>query len=680
MQSREGRMCEAKERGHRHWQDWALAGALAAFWALGQFLVLRGAFILDSDGVTPFLQANDMLHGNWLLSGWTGAPDNYYTLDVFLSVVCQGLFGFSLTVYLFQSLITYGGVMVGAIRLSRASDSAWWINGALLFLFLGLLTGTSLQWIMLVGGHVATLAVALLCFSLAAHLGAPEGGAPRRAAWFAFGGLSFLALAGDPFYKYIGWVPILAAAGLAALRYGRWRALIKLFVVSVLALVAAKILVSALKPFKQYIADFDTIQGNLYTYARSLWILLGAWDGNLLWLGGALPLRLAQGFLGLRLLAAVVAVGWSGKILLAKKSTENPKEAFIDSVLLAGIAVDSAAYIFSTLSIGVDVIPTCRYLVPAVVYASILVVRRCGPALSSRWSAARPGMRLFAPMVFFASLAMFVPRVLELSKGQPNAADVQLAEYLEARGLRSGLGGYWQSKIITQLSGQKVKVAGVVVTRAAKVAPFYWLAKESWFDAPANFIVYDPGDLNFNVEAPAIKTFGRPDEIAEVGQFRVLIWGRDIHAELDQPDFDVNQPWQFKFPLDLIQLRQQALAPGVKRNDDGSIEDEQKYPQAKIVIFGPYIHIPAGRYRATFVFSASEVADADSVICDATIRLGRKILARTEISGHEWKNETTPITVTLTFECPSPQEGCEFRVWKAGGMKLNLQALTLDKA
>jgi hypothetical protein len=148
---------------------------------------------------------------------------------------------------------------------------------------------------------------------------------------------------------------------------------------------------------------------------------------------------------------------------------------------------------------------------------------------------------------------------------------------------------------------------------------------------------------------------------------------------MDRPDLDLDRPDLIKFPLDLLKLHRQSLAQGVTFNPDGSIVDELKYPNLKPIIFGPYIHLPAGHYRLTFILSASDVADADGLACDTTIRLGGKILASSQVSGRELKSRTTPASITLTFTCPDPQEVCEFRVWKVGGMKLTLLALTLDK-
>ena len=698
-------MNEVREPQGGDGRDWALLAVLLGLWAVAQVLLTRGTLVAESDGVTPLLQAADILRGNWTLSGWTGAANNFCTLDVLLGVVCVGLFSLSLTALLVQCLLTYGGIIFGALRLSRAPGSAWWISGALLFLFLGLLTKLNTYWFLGLGDHALTIAACLISFSWAGSLGGEDGWWPRRVAWLGYAGVSFLALAGDPFYQYVGLLPILAASGLMAVWYRRWRALAKFSVASGLALVAAKILlgflqargfhVLELNPKYQALADFDTIENNLYTYVRSWWILVGAgadnflWlsgpglnytggvngdtDASLLWLGGPGMAGLAAVLAGLRLLAVVAGVLWTGKLLLSRKPAGNPDAVFVDCMLVAGIGLDSAAYIFSRMPREVDNVYTFHYLAPAMAYASILVVRRCGPGLSARWRAATPRGRILAPAVFFALLVLCGPRIWALSQRQPNAEAIQLADFLEARGLQSGYSGYWESNIIRMLSAEKVKVAALKYDGAGGIDPLAYLNNKAWYDSPANFVISDPLSADLAAEVPAAQTFGPPSEIKRIGPYHVLIWNHDIQPVLMHP----SSPRQLT--LDLLKLRRQTLAPGAKLNADNSILDEEQHPQSTPIIYGPYLHLRAGHYQVSFVFATDGVAGTDSIICDTAIRNGGQILARKEISGNLLVGRTTTSTVTLSFDSSGWEETYEFRVWKAGGAKLALQSLILVK-
>ena len=56
----------------------AVCGAAAGLFVC--YLRLSATFAAGSDGASNALEAWDLLHGNWLLHGWTLAPRRWYTL------------------------------------------------------------------------------------------------------------------------------------------------------------------------------------------------------------------------------------------------------------------------------------------------------------------------------------------------------------------------------------------------------------------------------------------------------------------------------------------------------------------------------------------------------------------------------------------------------------------------
>jgi hypothetical protein len=67
-----------------HFSRWAWLGALAVA-ALVLFLCylrLAGTYPVGSDGADQSLQAWDVLHGNWLLRGWTVGDVSYYSTEI----------------------------------------------------------------------------------------------------------------------------------------------------------------------------------------------------------------------------------------------------------------------------------------------------------------------------------------------------------------------------------------------------------------------------------------------------------------------------------------------------------------------------------------------------------------------------------------------------------------------
>ena len=107
----------------------------------------------------------------------------------------------------------------------------------------------------------------------------------------------------------------------------------------------------------------------------------------------------------------------------------------------------------------------------------------------------------------------------------------RVASWLDAHNLRYGLGGYWESSIVTVQTGGRVTVRALVKNT---MAPDLWLAKPSWYDPAsqrATFIVLSstPGFVN-NWEPRALirKYFGRPAQEYNFGPYTVMVWDRNL--------------------------------------------------------------------------------------------------------------------------------------------------------
>ena len=106
----------------------------------------------------------------------------------------------------------------------------------------------------------------------------------------------------------------------------------------------------------------------------------------------------------------------------------------------------------------------------------------------------------------------------------------QVASWLEAHNLSYGLGGYWESSIVTVETGGRVKVRALA---KATMGRDLWLAEPSWYDSAshrANFIVLSstPGYLYWEPRALIMRYFGRPARVYNVGRFTVMVWDRNL--------------------------------------------------------------------------------------------------------------------------------------------------------
>jgi len=114
-------------------------------------------------------------------------------------------------------------------------------------------------------------------------------------------------------------------------------------------------------------------------------------------------------------------------------------------------------------------------------------------------------------------------------------AFARVASWLQAHHLRYGLGGYWESSIVTVQTGGQVEVRALL---KPTLRPDLWLAKPAWYDPAAqeaNFVVLSnvPGFMN-NWEPRALisKYFGRPAHVYDFGPYTVMVWDRNILASI----------------------------------------------------------------------------------------------------------------------------------------------------
>ena len=114
-------------------------------------------------------------------------------------------------------------------------------------------------------------------------------------------------------------------------------------------------------------------------------------------------------------------------------------------------------------------------------------------------------------------------------------AFARVASWLQAHHLRYGLGGYWESSIVTVQTDGQVEVRALL---KASLKPDLWLARPAWYDPAAQratFVVLSstPGFTNNWEPRPLIsKYFGRPAQVHNFGPYTVLVWNRNLLASL----------------------------------------------------------------------------------------------------------------------------------------------------
>jgi hypothetical protein len=192
-----------------------------------------------------------------------------------------------------------------------------------------------------------------------------------------------------------------------------------------------------------------------------------------------------------------------------------PRLRRAEQLLLVATFINIAVYTVSTLPA-----PQSSYDIVAVLPASaILAARSLVPD--------RITGRVTATVAILAAvIAALLPMSLAAAARPPQVAPLGLTAWLEAHGLRYGLGGYWDGSVVTLESGGQVAVRTVRVVDG-KVRPFPWETNTFWFDPArhyANFVVFGTADLPRSAE----RYFGKPVSSHRVGIWEVLIYNKNL--------------------------------------------------------------------------------------------------------------------------------------------------------
>jgi hypothetical protein len=196
-------------------------------------------------------------------------------------------------------------------------------------------------------------------------------------------------------------------------------------------------------------------------------------------------------------------------------------------VLALGILADLAAFAFSSL--------------PRTIWDTrqISVVLPFGAVLAGRLLA---GDLLRAKLVpALAVVLACYTAALGFDAAQPDipAHDQSLADWLVAHHFTYGLSNYFEGNITTLDSGGRVHLVAVS-WGADKSVPRIYQSEVSWYDPTlhyANFVVNTGAD-----QPPAIipsgdlrQAFGRPAKIYHDGPYTILVWNKNLLADLGRP-------------------------------------------------------------------------------------------------------------------------------------------------
>jgi hypothetical protein len=492
------------------------------------YLRLSMTYPENSDEANILLMAHDMLHGNLMLRGWSVSDVPFITTELPQIALLVAIFGLKLNTAHLAAAMTYTLVVAVGLLLAKGRSRGW-AAVASMALALGIMLapqpGVGVFVVIFSVGHIGTALPVLLTWLILDRLGRRPYVPVLVALLLAW------ALTADPLVLVVAIFPMFAVvaarlvtglvvaareSGTRGLRTGltsRWFELALAAAAGVGYLIAWSVgrFISNSGGYTQQPVPFRLDDPNNWWWqsrvvVHGLLEMFGAYfvPGPDTVTPFATPVPALGGLdqaIALTHLVGVVLAVW-GACSIARGFFFRDAD-FVSQLLLAGIVANIFAYIPSTLAAHSAL--NTREIAPVLPFAAVLAGRMLGgrllsgprirvprivvPSRLAQRSGPRPRVRLLAiPLIALFGWYSFG---LWQHASQP-AAPVpyeKLAKYLKEHHLTYGLGGYWESSIITVETGGSVTIRAVT---PACLQPYLWEAKKEWYDQKlhdANFIL-----------------------------------------------------------------------------------------------------------------------------------------------------------------------------------------------
>ena len=262
--------------------------------------------------------------------------------------------------------------------------------------------------------------------------------------------------------------------------------------------------------------------------------MAGTWRGLLLLFGAdyqGLPPGHDRDFALLHLAGvALVAVAL---ILVAARFFTTA--TLVEQVLAVAIAVNVVLYVISNMP-SLNPHEMAVVLSCGAALAGRMLVRETGRELAGKRARAVRAGQAVAALAGAAVLAGFLTGLAREARHPAEPAqNTQLASWLADHHLSYGLGGYWESSIVTVDTGRRVQVRALMQFTMQRDL---WESKYAWYvprGQYANFIVFEslPGFFyHWEPRALVHRYFGDPAHTYNFGPYTVMVWNRNLLPEI----------------------------------------------------------------------------------------------------------------------------------------------------
>ena len=520
------------------------------------YLRLSRTYAATSDGADQALQGWDMLHGNWLLRGWTLGDVTYYTTEIPEYALVELFRGLRADDVHIAGAITYTLLVLAAGLLARGRSTGR--EGLIRFavaagIMIAPQFGNNTHLVLSQPDHLGTALPLLLMFLMLDR-------APRR--WYvpvAVGAVLTWVVIADRVALLTAAVPLAVVCAarvlFAMLRHrkslaSQWYEL-SLIAASVLSFAVAELAVRLISVLHGYrvtpVASAKLAPAHHLPHAIKVAVqgIVNMYGADFVHLTNNAPFGPQLGGLPVVVGVALAAVHLVGLALAvfgffrAFRYFFDPGD-LVSPVLATAIVVNVAAYVPSIISAGIW---DAREIVAVLPFGAVLAGRMVPPQLARL-------PRRIKPALACASVGVLVCYLAGLGYGaaQSPVADNEQAviPWLEAHHLTSGLGTYVEANLITMDSGGRVAIREVA-WRSFGDTQRSFESKASWYDprqSYANFVLTNSAehwgmDGGFGRQigqiprsAIAALHAGPPAHVYHYKTFTIMVWNHNLLENL----------------------------------------------------------------------------------------------------------------------------------------------------
>ncbi|HET9895593.1 MAG TPA: hypothetical protein VFQ44_11760 [Streptosporangiaceae bacterium] len=510
---------------------------IPAFAAVG--LVLLGLAYLAqaktqgiiSEGASQALQGWDMLHGNFLLHGWSMSDVSFYTTEIPEYAVVEALRGLSGNTVAIAAALSYflQVVMAGFLARGRSAGKEAWVRT---FIAVGIMLaptlGPATALLMASPDHIGTHVPLLLIFLVIDRV------RPRWWLPVVIVVLLTWAQVADALVLVEGALPI-AAVSLIRMyrRRGPWRGQVydlSMLVAAGLSAGLSKVVLKVIMDAGGFyvrtpIAAFgtpDQIGTTFWAKIENVLLVYGAdFFGQVL--SGTV-------FVAAIHLIGLVLVVWALVHVVRHFFVEEDQIAQMFAVAFVAVF---AAYIFGTKTDSNEIVG----LLPI---GAVLAGRMLGKKVIDSRLVPALGVILLVTVVFLVGNASSAPK--------PNANHV-VASWLQEHHYKYGLAGYWNASSVTAETGGNVMVRPIRTYNDFVLATNFE-TNATWYDPKqhyANFVIWTStdfcGDLCLKRKG-LLGAFGKPAREYAVGNYLVLVYNKNLLPAVPYLGFcGTSWPW-----------------------------------------------------------------------------------------------------------------------------------------